>query len=118
MPSRSVRARLDDIREALAGIETTLVGVSFETFATSWQLQRAIERGLEIISAASRSLPDELKQRAPQIQWPAIAVIGNILRHEYQRVETRLVWNIAEQHLGPLRAAIDAISTALDQSSG
>jgi uncharacterized protein with HEPN domain len=117
MPSRSARARRDDIREALVGIETTLEGVSFETFATSWQLQRAIERGLEIISEASRSLPDELKQHAPQIPWRAISAIGNILRHEYQRVETRLVWNIAEQHLRPLRAAVDVISAVLDQSS-
>jgi uncharacterized protein with HEPN domain len=118
MASRSARARLDDMREALDGIRATLEGATFETFAASWQLQRAVERGLEIISEASRSLPDELKQRAPTIPWPAVAAIGNILRHEYQRVEARLVWNITEQHLRPLRAAVDAMSAALDQSSG
>jgi uncharacterized protein with HEPN domain len=109
MPNRSVAARLDDIREAITGIEATLDGVSFDAFAQSWQLQRAIERGLEIISEASRSLPDELKQRAPEMPWSAIASIGNILRHEYQRVEPRLVWNIVQEHLGLLRAAIDRL---------
>jgi uncharacterized protein with HEPN domain len=109
MPNRSVAARLDDIREAITGIQATLEGVSFETFAQSWQLQRAVERGLEIISEASRALPDELKQRAPEIPWPAIAAIGNILRHEYQRVEPRLVWNIVQEHLAVLRAAIERL---------
>jgi uncharacterized protein with HEPN domain len=109
MPGRSIAARLDDMREAIDGIEATLGDVSFETFAASWQLQRAVERGLEIISEASRSLPDDLKQQAPDIPWPAIAAIGNILRHEYQRVETRLVWNIVEQHLQSLRAAVDRL---------
>jgi uncharacterized protein with HEPN domain len=79
-------------------------------------LQRAVERGLEIISEASRSLPDDLKQRAPMIPWPAIAAIGNILRHEYQRVEARLVWNITQQHHEPRRAAIDMLSESPDPS--
>ena len=109
MPGRSVAARLDDMREAIDGIDTTLSGVTLETFNGSWQLQRAVERGLEIISEASRSLPDELKQLAPDV--PSI---GNILRHEYQRVETRLVWNIVEQHLGMLRAAVDRLAASLE----
>ena len=103
------------MREALAGIEATIEGVTFEAFAASWQLQRAVERGLEIISEASRSLPDELKERAPTIPWPAIAAIGNILRHEYQRIEPRLVWNITEQHLEPLRLAVELFSNSLDR---
>jgi len=116
MAGRSARVRLDDMREALVGIKATLDGATFETFASSWQVQRAVERGLEIISEASRSLPDDLKQRAPTIPWPAIAAIGNILRHEYQRVEARLVWNITQQHLEPLRAAIEVLLESLDPS--
>lgn len=101
------------MREAIDGVEATLSGVTFETFAGSWQLQRAVERGLEIISEASRSLPDDLKTRAPDMPWPAIAAIGNILQHEYQRVETRLVWNIVEQHLTVLRTAVDRLAEGL-----
>lgn len=114
MASRSVAARLDDMREAIEGIEATLSGVGFEAFASSWPLQRAVERGLEIISEASRSLPDDLRGQAPEIPWTAIASIGNILRHEYQRVETRLVWNIVEQHLGVLRTAVDRLARGFD----
>jgi uncharacterized protein with HEPN domain len=69
-------------------------------------MQRAVERGLEIISEASRHLPADLKSRAPGIPWRQIAAIGNLLRHEYQRADVMATWNIIEQHLPPLAEAI------------
>jgi uncharacterized protein with HEPN domain len=44
---RSVLLRLTDIRDAIDGIENAAAGIAFETFAKSWALQRAVERGLE-----------------------------------------------------------------------
>lgn len=114
MAARSVRLRLDDIREAIDGIVATIGGTDFETFRTVWHLRRATERGLEIISEASRSIPEDLKALAPEIPWPEIAAIGNILRHEYQRVEPLIVWNIVERHLAPLSTAVDRLAERLD----
>jgi hypothetical protein len=36
-------------------------------------MQRAVERGLEIMSEASRHIPDDLKALAPDIPWRQIA---------------------------------------------
>ncbi|WP_229807604.1 HepT-like ribonuclease domain-containing protein [Asticcacaulis endophyticus] len=96
--------------DAILGIREALHDVNFETYRSSWVLQRSIERGLEIISEASRSIPDELKNLAPDVSWPAIAAIGNILRHEYQRVEPLIIWNIVENHLTVLEDAILVMS--------
>jgi uncharacterized protein with HEPN domain len=78
-------------------------------FANSWAMQRAVERGLEIISEASRHVPDDLKALAPNTPWRQIAAIGNLLRHEYQRADTMATWNIVEQHLPSLATAIDRL---------
>jgi uncharacterized protein with HEPN domain len=32
--------------------------------------------------------------------------MGNILRHEYHRVDDRIVWNTVKTELPPLRAAV------------
>ena len=69
-------------------------------------MQRAVERGLEIISEASRSLPDDQKLQHPGVPWTQIAGIGNILRHEYHRVEPTIVWNITKTHMPELARAI------------
>jgi uncharacterized protein with HEPN domain len=95
--------------EALDGIAQTLSAADFNSFQGSWQMQRAVERGLEIISEASRAIADQEKLRYPDVPWSQIAGIGNILRHEYHRVEPLIVWNITQTHLAALDAAIRAM---------
>jgi uncharacterized protein with HEPN domain len=70
---RSILLRLSDIRDAITGIQNVTAGVAFDGFANSWAMQRAVQRGLEIISEASRHVPDELKALAPDIPWRQIA---------------------------------------------
>ena len=103
---RDFRVRLDDIAEAIAGIEALVAGVDLQTFSQSWPMQRAVERGLEIISEASRGVSDEKKSEYPEVPWVQIAGIGNILRHEYHRVEPVIVWNIIQAHLPGLGQAV------------
>ena len=106
---RTGRVRLEDIAQAIDGIEQTLAGASLASFSDSWVMQRAVERGLEIISEASRSIPDSGKAAYPDVPWTQIAGIGNILRHEYHRVVPAIVWNITETHLPALAQAISGL---------
>jgi uncharacterized protein with HEPN domain len=62
---------------------------------------------LEIISEASRRLPEELKARHPAIAWRQMAAAGNVYRHNYEDVAARLVWEIVQQDLPSLRAAVE-----------
>jgi hypothetical protein len=48
-----------------------LVGVSIEAFEADWRKPWLVERGVEIISEASRHLTDELKSRYLAIRLPA-----------------------------------------------
>jgi uncharacterized protein with HEPN domain len=41
-----------------------------------------VERGIEIISEASRRLPGDLKDRNPGIPWRKVVGIGNIIRQD------------------------------------
>ena len=106
---RSTQVRLGDIAEAIAGIRAALADVTFDIFQQSWALQRAVERGLEIISEASRRLPDADKAAHPSVPWNDIAGIGNILRHEYHRAEPLIIWNITVEHLPALASAVEVL---------
>jgi uncharacterized protein with HEPN domain len=74
-----------------------LLASGFAQYAGSWQIRRAVERGIEITSEASRHLPDELKAQYPQIYWKEIAAIGNLLRHEYLPELKAVVLDIKRQ---------------------
>ena len=47
-------------------------------------VDQLVARNLEIISKASRRLPEMFKLNEKDIEWKAIAGIGNVLRHDYQ----------------------------------
>jgi uncharacterized protein with HEPN domain len=70
-----------------------------DAFASDWQRQWLIERGVEIISEASRHLTDELKTRHPEIPWEKVAGIGNILRHDYESIAAPVLWKLAQADL-------------------
>jgi uncharacterized protein with HEPN domain len=73
---RSVRLRLHDMLEAINGIEGAVAGASYTEYVRNWTVRRAVERGVEIVSEASRHVPDELKQRYPHIYWREISAIA------------------------------------------
>lgn len=73
-----------------------------DVFEADWQTQWLVERGVEIISEASRHLTEELKARHPEIPWQKVAGIGNVLRHDYGSVAAPIMWTLVRESLPPL----------------
>jgi uncharacterized protein with HEPN domain len=61
-----------------------------------------VERGVEILSKASRHLAENLKARHPNIPWRKVAGIGNVLRHNYENIAATLLWSLVHNVLLPL----------------
>lgn len=111
--ARRIDVVLEEILEAIAGIENAVGSKSFGTFSQDWLLQRGIERGLEIISEAVRYVPDELLAKRPEIPWSDIKAIGNVIRHEYHRVDPVIVWSVVTDDLPSLKVAVLALNSGL-----
>ena len=43
-----------------------------------------------------------MKAGNPEIPWPKVAGIGNILRHDYMDVARDVLWQVAHDKLPPL----------------
>jgi uncharacterized protein with HEPN domain len=74
-------ASLTDIIEAIELIQGDMAGVTLDAFEADRRKRWLVERGMEIISEASRRPPTAMKPRHPEIPWPKLAGIGNVLRH-------------------------------------
>ena len=111
--ARRVDVVLEEILEAISGIEGAVGPRSFGAFSQNWLLQRGIERGLEIISEAVRHVPEELLAKRPEIPWADIKGIGNVIRHEYHRVDPAIVWSVVTDDLPSLKAAVLTLNSAL-----
>ena len=98
MATRSPAASLTDIVEAIEHVQGVLRNVQLEEFEADWKTRWVIG-GVEIISEASRRLPDEMKARQLEIPWSKVAGIGNVLRHDYQAISAPIMWNLVRDDL-------------------
>ena len=102
MTERIVTPRLADIIEAIERIRRVLDGVSLEAFEQNWVKRWLVERGIEIVSEASRHLTDEIKERRTEIPWSKVAGIGNVLRHAYDHIAPDVLWKLAQDDLAAI----------------
>lgn len=105
MAAHSALARITDIVLAIELVRDELTGVTLAAFAADVRKRWLVERGIEIISGASRHLPPEVKARHPAIPWAQVAGIGNVLRHGYERVAYDILWHVVHDDLPELYAA-------------
>jgi uncharacterized protein with HEPN domain len=68
--------------------------LSFDEFSKDNRTIDAVIRNFEIIGEASNLLPDEIKDKYPQIDWHRIRGFRNRVVHDYFGVDLQIVWKI------------------------
>jgi uncharacterized protein with HEPN domain len=69
----------------------------------------------QIVSEAAKALPPDYLARYPAAPWTSIVGIGNILRHEHQRLDDNQLWGIATVHLPNLQPIVAQMLTELGE---
>lgn len=109
MIKRSHLVRLYDMLENIDAVVEMTAGVELDVYRRDIKLRRAVERCVEIVSEASKRIPDTLKNEFADQPWPEIAAIGNLLRHDYERVDDLIMWKVATRSLPSLRRVVAAM---------
>jgi uncharacterized protein with HEPN domain len=107
MPSKHPDTALRDILHHIELATRFVAGLDREVFLNDTRTIYAVTRCLEIISEASRRLPDGLKARHPGIPWKQMAGAGNVYRHDYEDVAARYVWHTLQRDLPALRIVVE-----------
>ena len=81
------QVRLQHMLENIDGVLDITAGQTISAILESFVLIRATERALQIISEAAKELPPDVRDREPGVPWKNIIGIGNLLRHEYYRLD-------------------------------
>ncbi len=118
MLSNHAYIALIDIRFNIILVGDFLRDLDFEAFENDLKTFHATMRALEIISEASRRLPDELKHRHPNTPWNEMRTAGNVYRRNDDRVAGARIWKTATDDLLPLPAIVEAELAAADRDRG
>jgi uncharacterized protein with HEPN domain len=116
--SRRPRQRLDDILEA-ASIAATIAARGRPDFDGDPVVRMAAEALVTRIGEASRHLPEEITALAPEVPWPQIRGMRNVLTHAYFDIEPDVLWTtiIRDIQHSPSRSPNCSTSFPTDHST-
>jgi uncharacterized protein with HEPN domain len=107
---------IEDIATTITNISEFITGMDYNDFSEDKKTEFAVIRALEIIGEATKSVPDSVREKYPDIPWKSMAGMRDKLAHAYFGVRLELVWNTATELLPPLKEKFELISQDLKKS--
>lgn len=109
MKKRNLSNFLQDMLDSIAEIEAFTQDIDFKTFAANREKTLAVVKLLEILGEAVKKVPNEMRNRYPDVHWKGIAGMRDILVHEYWKVDIQVVWASVQKDVPMLKQAVEAM---------
>jgi uncharacterized protein with HEPN domain len=113
------RRRLEDIVKYAQAARDMVAPLSRSDFLNDLVVQKAACFDLLCVSEATARLLDldpEIVARHPEVPWPQVRAIANVLRHQYGRIDMDIVWDTIT--MGDLHGLAAAVAEELERTYG
>lgn len=105
MPTDREALRLKDIIDNIDRIEGYVAGMDLAAFTADQRTIDAVERCLLRVSEAVIKIGAErMAEISPTLPVDAVRGLGNMLRHDYDRVDLGTIWRTVRESLPALRS--------------
>ncbi len=111
LPSEDPARRVADILRAIDRIRAYVADIGgLDALMRDEFLHRdAVERQLLVVSEAAVKLRGQVDILEAEIDWHAIRGMGNVIRHNYDGVEDRVIRHVIAEELNVLKSACERL---------
>ena len=104
------------VQEIISACENSvqfMEGMTFEQFLKDIKTQSAVRHQILILGEAVKRLPQDIKDKYPEIPWKNIAGTRDVLIHCYEEADFEIIWNIVKDQLPKLSPEFHSILSGL-----
>jgi uncharacterized protein with HEPN domain len=94
--SHSWELFLRDMLEAARKVIRFTADRKLESFVADEMAYDATLRNLEVLGEAAKCIPEEIRQRHPDVDWRGLAGLRDVLAHAYFALDDPTLWKIVQ----------------------
>ena len=103
---------LHDTQRFCSKVTRYTSGMNGADFEGNELVYDAVLRNLELLGEAAKQIPDDIRERHPEVAWRRIAGLRDVLAHAYFGLEEETIWQVVSTSVPNLSLQLDAVAEA------